>query len=113
MKKEHLKRKFTESFGHIKGLEVLGLIDLMGSTYFYVIHPLVFDCRQLPTSFHGYEVRSGFSDEQFPKCFYDKEKEEYHFSPDRFKEFVSNNLCAIQNKLETHSFEECLSLIHI
>jgi len=113
MSKEKLIAKFKNTFGHLEkeGLEVLGIINLLGDEVFYVIHPLVFDGRVLPTAFHGYPLRSGFSDEEFPPHFYNEETEEYLFSPERFTAYAQENLASIQQKLGTSSLEETLDAI--
>jgi len=113
MTKEQLVKKFSNAYSHLikEGLEVLGIINLLGDEVFYVIHPLVFDGRLLPTAFHGYPLRSGFSDEEFSPHFYNEETEEYLFSPERFIAFTKDNLTSIQQKLDTASLEESLDAI--
>jgi len=113
MTKEQLIKKFSNTYSHLlkEGMEVIGIVNLLGDEVLYVIHPLLFDGRQLPTSYHGYALRSGFSDEEFPAQFYDEKEEEYLFSPSRFEAYVKSNQQEIQNKLNVSSLDECLDAI--
>jgi len=113
MTKEQLIKKFSNTYSHLikGGMEVLGFVNLLGEEVLYVIHPLVFDGRQLPITYHGYTLRSGFSDEEFPPHFYDEETEEYLFTPARFEAYVKENLQTIQQELQTNCLEESLDAI--
>ena len=113
MTKEQLIKKFSNTYSHLlkEGMEVIGIVNLLGDEVLYVIHPLLFDGRQLPTSYHGYALRSGFSDEEFPQEFYDKEKEEYIFTPVRFEQYVTNSFQELKVKLSVGSKEELLDAL--
>ncbi|MFK7900797.1 MAG: hypothetical protein AB8B61_08565 [Cyclobacteriaceae bacterium] len=109
MTQDQLIKKFSNTYDHLlkqTGVELLGFISILGEEVLYIIHPLVFDGRQWPNSYHGYTVRCGFSDEEFPEVFWDTTKEEYSFSPFRFRKYVANHKAEIVAQLGNEVMQE-------
>jgi len=83
------------------GLKIDGIANL---TYdcdvISVSHPFIFDCRLLPQTFMGLDLRSSTYD--LPSEFNDIRNEEYIWAYQKFELFVDRHSKEIQEKLNNH-----------
>lgn len=119
MDNNNLLHKFKKSFPALNSTKVdIQLIEevpesgTVGSVYFIVTHPFIFDNRLIPKEYNGLEVINAILSSTLPKVF-NPEKELPLWeveSPHNYVRFVDDNISLIRKELRNTSMSKLEAL---